>query len=127
LIVGGAAAGIILIANPPSVIGKTLIGAKAIVFPQSQTRESFLRALRMLYEVFAYVQRAGAMKLESDVEDPTSSPIFSNYPELLKDAPALYFLCDSLRMLVIGGLRRVNSITSWIWISKSSAGVVMSR
>ena len=103
LIVGGAAAGIILIANPPSVIAKMLRGAKAIVFPPSQTRESFLRALRMLYEVFAYVQRAGAMKLESDVEDPTSSPIFSNYPELLKDTSTLYFLCDSLRMLVIGG------------------------
>jgi chemotaxis protein MotA len=102
LIVCGAAAGIALIANPPTTIGKMLRGAGAILFPRSSGRVAYLRALRMLYEVFNYFQRAGQIAFENHIEDPTSSAIFSQYPELLRDKPTIEFLCDSLRMLVIG-------------------------
>jgi len=103
LIVGGAAVGIVFIANRPAVIRKMVRGAGTVFFshPQ-QTRGSFLRSLRMLYEVFVYSQRAGTMALEGDVEEPHKSRIFANYPELLNDPPTRDFLCDSLRMLVIG-------------------------
>ena len=40
--------------------------------------------------------------------DPAASSlsrIFSNYPEFLNDVAALSFLCDSLRMMVIGAMR----------------------
>jgi chemotaxis protein MotA len=56
----------------------------------------------MLYEVFCYLQRAGQIHLETHIEDPAASPIFSQYPELLKDTRTLDFVCDSLRMVVIG-------------------------
>jgi chemotaxis protein MotA len=102
LIVCGAAAGIVLIANPPATIRKMIRGTKAILFPPAQGRTRYLRALRMLYEVFCYLQRAGTLNLESHVENPQSSPIFSQYPELLKDGPVIDFLCDSLRMIVVG-------------------------
>lgn len=102
LIVGGAASGIMLIANPPGVIGKMIQGIRAVIFPPSRSEDSYLRSLRMLYEVFSYIQRAGVAKLEGDVEEPERSQIFANYPELLADRPTLSFVCDSLRMLVIG-------------------------
>jgi chemotaxis protein MotA len=56
----------------------------------------------MLYEILSYLQRAGQLNLESHIENPASSSIFSQYPELLKDESTIGFLCDSLRMLVIG-------------------------
>ena len=56
----------------------------------------------MLYEVFAFVQRAGIVALEQDVETPRNSRIFSRYPAFLRDRATLNFVCDSLRMLVIG-------------------------
>jgi chemotaxis protein MotA len=56
----------------------------------------------MLYEVFSFAQRGGAMALEADVEGPETSRIFSNYPGFLKDHATRNFICDSLRMLVIG-------------------------
>jgi chemotaxis protein MotA len=56
----------------------------------------------MLYEVFGYSMRAGAMALEADVENPRASPIFKRYPEFLGDSATLAFVCDSLRMVVIG-------------------------
>jgi chemotaxis protein MotA len=57
----------------------------------------------MLYEVFVYSKRArGIMQLEADIEQPESSPIFSNHPLFLRDRVTRDFVCDSLRMLVIG-------------------------
>jgi chemotaxis protein MotA len=102
LIVVGAAIGIVVVANPPAVMRKMARGAFAAFRPPVHTSHSFLRYLRMLYEVFAFVQRAGVVELESDVENPVASRIFSNYPDFLKDQPTRDFICDSLRMLVIG-------------------------
>jgi chemotaxis protein MotA len=102
LIVVGAAIGIVVVANPPAVMRKMARGALGAFRPAVHTSRSFLRYLRMLYEVFAFVQRAGIVELESDVENPANSRIFSNYPDFLKDQPTRDFICDSLRMLVIG-------------------------
>lgn len=102
LIVCGSALGIVLIANRPSLILRMVRGTAAIFFHPRRTRVSVLRSLRMLYEVFSYAQRAGVMALEPHVEEPQTSSIFSRYPELLGDRATLRFLCDSLRMLVIG-------------------------
>ena len=40
--------------------------------------------------------------MEGDVEDPEKSAIFKNHPEFLADGETRDFVCDSLRMLVIG-------------------------
>ncbi len=104
LIVGGAAFGIVLVGNPPSIIRKMWKAARETFRAPTHTPASYLRNLRMLYEVFSFAQRAGIIALESDVEDPDESRIFSNYPELLDDRATLNFLCDSLRMMVIGGM-----------------------
>lgn len=97
-IVCGSAVGIILIANRPSLIRKMAQGATAVFFQPRRTKQSVLRSLRMLYEVFCYAQRAGVMPLEPHVEGPQSSSICSRYPELLRDGATLRFLCDSWRI-----------------------------
>jgi len=102
LIVVGAAIGITLLANPPGIIRRTCCASRSIFRPPRHTPESFLRYLRLLYEVFGFAQRAGLAQLENDIEDPGASPIFANYPEFLDDPAARSFICDSLRMLVIG-------------------------
>jgi hypothetical protein len=102
LIVGGAAAGIVMVANPPSVMRKMWRGSLAAFRPPSRTPQVFLRNMRMLYEIFTFIQRAGIMEFEQDVEDPPSSRIFSNHPDFLQDQPTRDFVCESLRMLVVG-------------------------
>ena len=102
VIVGGAALGILLVANPPSMIRRILLGAKIVLRPPAHSRASFLRNLRMLYEIFQFAHRSGVGALESDAEEPHRSAIFKNYPEFLKDTALRDFICDSLRMLVIG-------------------------
>jgi chemotaxis protein MotA len=102
LIVGGAAAGITLVANSPAVIRKMWRAGITVFRPPAHTRQSLIRYLRMLYEVFSFAQRSGVIALEQDVDNPSTSPIFSNYPQFLADRDTRSFICDSLRMIVIG-------------------------
>jgi len=102
VIVLGAAAGIVLVSNRPAAIRKMWTGALLVFRPSPHTPGRFLRHLRMLYEVFSYGQRAGISGLEEDVESQEQSRIFSQYPEFLNDDTTRDFICDSLRMLVIG-------------------------
>jgi chemotaxis protein MotA len=102
LIVGGAAAGILLVSNPAGVIRKMAGGVLSVFRPATFTSKFYLCNLRMLYEVFSFSQRAGVVSLESDVDDPARSRIFSNYPDFLRDRTTRDFVCDSLRMLVLG-------------------------
>ncbi|MCU1234385.1 MAG: chemotaxis protein [Candidatus Solibacter sp.] len=102
LIVGGAAAGIVMVANPPSTILGMWRGVLAAFRPPPHNPKTFLRYMRMLYEVFAYIQRVGILEIENDVEDPAKSRLFANHPDFLKDKTTRAFVCDSLRMLVVG-------------------------
>jgi len=102
LIVGGAAVGIILVSNPPGVIRKMARGIVSILHPLVFDPGLYLLYLRMLYEVFGLVQRSGTRSLESHVEQPEHSEIFSRYPDLITDPETRDYVCDSLRMLVIG-------------------------
>jgi chemotaxis protein MotA len=102
LIVGGAAGGIMMVANSPAVMKKMAHGAWQSLRPSKFTRQYFTINLRMLYEVFSYVQRAGVQGAEEDIEQPEKSRIFSRYPDFLANTALRDFLCDSLRMMVIG-------------------------
>jgi|SRR5579871_1097680 len=102
-IIVGAAAGIILVANPKTVIVKMLHGVTATFRRPLPSRETYVAHLLMLYELFVYSQRSGGIVgLESDVENPSESRMFSRYRGLFRDSGLLEFICDSLRMLIIG-------------------------
>ena len=103
LIILGAAMGIVLVSNPWAVIVKMVQGSIATFRPPAHTSKSYLQNLRMLYELFVYAQRGGgASAMEEHIEKPAESSIFKNHPEFLRDHVARDFVCDSLRMLVIG-------------------------
>jgi chemotaxis protein MotA len=104
LIIVGAAAGTTLIGNPMAVI-KKLIGGIAGAFKSSPFNKKFyLETLKMLNDLFVYARKNGMVKLESDIEDPPKSPVFSKYPGFLKNHHAVAFICDSLRMSISGGV-----------------------
>ena len=102
LIVVGAATGTVLLANRPRLIRKMISGTRDAFMAPPLNRSAALGYLRMLYEVFGFVQRAGIVAMENDVETPENSRIFSRYPEFLNDREMRDFICDSLRMMVIG-------------------------
>ncbi len=90
--------------NIPGNIKATL-GALPGLFKGSPYNKAFyVEVLAMLFEILAKVRKEGLMSIENDIENPESSPIFSKYPEFLKDHHALEFLTDYLRMMVGGNL-----------------------
>jgi chemotaxis protein MotA len=103
LIIGGSAAGIMVISYPPSVLRKIRTGLFAIFRSRGPEPVAFLRHLQLLYEIFVYSQRAGGiLSLEKDIDAPDKSQIFSRHPAFLADHATRDFVCDTLRMLVIG-------------------------
>ncbi len=104
LIIGGAAAGTLLIANPLHVIKKILSGVMALFKGSHITEAFYLETLRMCYELLNKARRDGLLAIESDIEDPSQSAVFTSYPKFLKDRRSLDFVCDTLRMAVTGGI-----------------------
>jgi chemotaxis protein MotA len=102
IIIGGAALGTVFIANPLHIIKKIASGIGSTFGGSKFTRQLYLDTLKTLYELFGKARKEGLMSLESDVEDPSKSPVLSKNTALMKNHHALHFVCDTLRMAVTG-------------------------
>jgi chemotaxis protein MotA len=104
IIIGGAAMGTLLIANPLPVIIRILKGITGTLSGGKFTRPFYLETLKMLNEIFMRARKGGMAALEGDVDEPQKSQLFSKYPKFVKDHHALAFVCDTLRMAITGGV-----------------------
>ena len=104
LIIGGAALGTVLIANPLSIVMRIAKGLISVFMPSPFSKAFYLDHLKMLNELFQYARKHGAVKLEADIEEPNKSEVFKKYPKFLSNHHALHFVCDTLRMYISGGV-----------------------
>jgi chemotaxis protein MotA len=104
LIIGGAAAGTILIANPLHILKKILGGLVGVFKGSRFTRDRYLESLKMMYEFLNKARKEGLVGIEGDVEEPSKSAIFSKYPKFLNDHHILDFVCDTMRTAITGGV-----------------------
>jgi chemotaxis protein MotA len=104
LIIGGAAIGTLLIANPLHVIKKIVGGVLAALKGSKINKAFYLESLKMCYELLNKARKDGLLAIESDIEEPDKSPIFSKYPKFLANHHMRDFVCDTLRMAVTGGI-----------------------
>lgn len=104
VIIGGAALGTLVIANPPPVLKAILGGLLGLLKGSRYNRAFYLSTLTMLNDIFSYARKKGLAGLEPDVEEPAKSPVFSKYPAFLSDHHALHFVCDTLRTVISGGV-----------------------
>lgn len=104
VIIGGAAAGTLLVANPLPVITGILKGIGGAFKGSKYSKDFYLTTLKMLNELFMRGRKGGLASLENDVEDPEKSELFKKYPEIAADHHSLNFICDTLRMAMTGGV-----------------------
>jgi chemotaxis protein MotA len=104
LIIGGAALGALLIANPMHTLKAVLRGAGGVFGKQPFSKQRYVSTLQMMYELLNKVRRAGMLAIEVDIEKPEESPIFNAYPEFVADRSVRDFVCDTMRMAVTGGV-----------------------
>jgi chemotaxis protein MotA len=102
--IGGAAIGTILTANPMHILKKLVAGLTGVLKGSPYAKVRYVETLKMMFDLFAKSRKEGAIAIESDVEDPEKSPIFSKYPAFLHDHHARDFVCDTMRMAITGGV-----------------------
>jgi len=99
--IGGAGIASILISNSMTVI-KGIGGGLGKVFKGSKWKSDDYRdLLSLLFLLTKTMKSKGVIALESHIETPQESSIFSRYPKIMKDHFAVDFICDTLRMMTM--------------------------
>jgi chemotaxis protein MotA len=104
LIIAGAGAGTLLVANPIRILKAIAAGLAVVLKGSPYGKQRYLSTLKMMYQFLNKVRKEGLLCVEMDVEKPKDSSIFKNYPDFLADHHALDFVCDTLRTAITGGV-----------------------
>ncbi len=100
LVIFGAAMGAFIIANPMKVIKKVGKDLGLLFKGSKYTKQTYLDALSLMYDLLNKARKDGMVALEADVDEPENSAIFQKYPSITANHHALDFICDYLRMMV---------------------------
>lgn len=105
MIIGGAALGSLIVGNRGSVL-KALAKALPKVFRGEKTsKATYINLLGLLYNLLNKARQQGMMSIESDIEEPESSPIFTNYPTLMTEHHIIEFICDYFRLIITSNMQ----------------------
>lgn len=102
--IGGIAIGTVIVSTPPNVLKATAAKVQALLKPSPFSRKLYLDSLRLLYELFQTARKDGLVAIESHIEKPKDSALFKKYPHVLHEHHAVEFLCDSLRLVLVGSV-----------------------
>lgn len=103
VIIGGSALGI-LVASTPAAVLHGLVSQLKRLMTSAPTRQEYTDLLVMLYQLFRVAQSAGVMALETHLDNPNESSVFSRYPKFLARRGSVAFLADSARVIIVGGI-----------------------
>lgn len=104
LIIGGAAVGGLVIANPVSTIKLMASMASKAWFGKTPGKSEYLELLQMMFQLFQIFRKDGPQAVERHIEEPEKSEIFKQYPTFLKNHHAVDFLCDTMKITLSADL-----------------------
>ncbi|HXW70456.1 MAG TPA: flagellar motor stator protein MotA [Methylocella sp.] len=105
LIIGGSSLGTFIIANPIPTIRDTGRAITEAVFDRTPTQRHYLDVLGVLYALMRELRGKGRNELEQHVDNPEESAIFKNFPKVIADKDLTHFICDYVRLIIIGNAR----------------------
>jgi len=83
---------------------KLVTGRASHIFSDpGSSKAKYLETLALLYALFSKMHREGVISIESDIERPESSPIFSKYPTISGERRTVNFIGDTLRVYLTTG------------------------
>lgn len=100
----GTSVGTVLISTPAPVLKATMGKLQAVVKPSPFSKKLYLDSLKLLYELFQMARKDGLVAIEGHIEKPKESTLFKKYPAVLHEHHAMEFLCDSLRLVLVGSV-----------------------
>lgn len=104
LMIGGAGIGAFLVGNNGKAIKKTLKALPLLMRGSKYNKAVYMDLMALLYRLMAKSRQQGMLSLERDIEDPSQSEIFTNYPRILADKQLVDFITDYLRLMVSGNM-----------------------
>jgi chemotaxis protein MotA len=97
----GAGVAAFLISNSMTTIKATAGGFGKVFKGPKWKAGDYRDLLSLLFLLTKTMKSKGVIALESHIEKPADSTIFSRYPRLMKDHFAIDFICDTLRMMTM--------------------------
>ncbi|CDG82153.1 flagellar motor stator protein MotA [Janthinobacterium agaricidamnosum] len=104
LMIGGAGLGAFLVGNNSKAIKATLKAIPTLFKGSRYTKDLYMELMALLFDVLSKVRKEGLMSIESDIDSPSESPLFSKYPAVLEDHHIVEFMTDYLRLMVSGNM-----------------------
>jgi chemotaxis protein MotA len=101
----GSALGTFVVANTLSTIkdsGKAVIEA---VTGRQPSQRDYLDILGVLYSLMRELRGKARNEVEAHVDNPQESEIFKSFPNVLKNEDLTHFICDYVRLIIIGNAR----------------------
>jgi chemotaxis protein MotA len=105
LIIGGIAIGVFVMGNPMSTISDTYRGMIEAATNKVPKRADFLSVLGLLFALMRDLRTRPRSEVEGHIDNPQSSPLFNHFPGILKDRELSQFICDYVRLIIIGNAR----------------------
>lgn len=102
VIIMGCAVSAFLVANSSDGVKGTLKYFSALSKPEAYSKEDYIEMFSTLFTVFKLARTKGWLALESHIENPDESDMFSQFPKFQHNHHAIIFLCDYLRIISLG-------------------------
>jgi chemotaxis protein MotA len=104
LVICGGALGAFLISNPMKVVTAAFKGAVGLFGSPRYSRDSYIKLLKLIYEILVMARKDGVLAIERHIEEPAKSDIFKKYPSVTNDHHMMEFITDCLRLISGGNL-----------------------
>lgn len=103
-LIGGAAIGAFFASNSGKSIKLIRKSLPRALKGSPYSKAVYMELMALLYLLLNKARREGLMAIESHIEDPHSSPIFTEHPQVLKDPKLIEFITDYLRIMISGNM-----------------------
>ncbi len=98
VIIGGAAFGAYVIANPMKIVKMGIKMAIKSLTTKGPQKKDYSELLQMLFQLFQAFRKEGPQGVEKHIEEPEKSDIFKAYPSFIHNHHAVHFLCDTMKI-----------------------------
>ena len=105
VIIIGTALGTFIVANPWKVVVDTGLACMQAITRRGAEGARLSRSARGLHALMRELRGKGRNEVEAHIDDPSSSEIFKAFPERARGAALLQFICDYVRLIIMGNAR----------------------
>lgn len=102
LMIVGAGVGAYVMGNSSKVLKATVMVFSKLSATKHYKKSLYMELLGLMSRLLTRLRTNGVKAVEKDVENPTESDLFKEYPLIMKDEIAMNFLLDYMRLVLTG-------------------------